>query len=490
MFQNLFSRLLALFMVVILLMAFVSATYSAISIRNTMTENRMANLMSQARDIAFLAANVRNNGFEEFFFDRSSDMQYLQWKAKRVYDDYHAFIMIVDSRGRVMDNLAFLTRNSDNALETLDSDDVSHLLMDVLNGQEVRTKVVNSAGGVIMTVGVPYMQNNRVQGAVLIHTSTQVIEAEYHGLLMQIVVGFTLASLVAMIGTALYTRGIVKPLTVITGAAETMSRGKLNVRAEVTGVNEVRQLAGAFNVMAEKLETVEKGRKEFVSNVSHELRSPITSIHGFVEGMLDGTIPQQDQHQYLQIVFDETNRLKRLISDLLQLSRMDNGVEQLQWSDFDVNEILRRVLIGRMGDIEQKNLNVQMEFELEPCYVHADQDRISQVVVNIIDNALKFVQPDGRLTISTTLLHDNVVAVDISNDGPPIPEEDRLHIFDRFYKADKAHTAGQGTGLGLSISQQIMHMHNQSIMLLAEEQDTCFRFTLARSRVEPLRLES
>ena len=490
MFQNLFSRLLALFMVVILLMAFVSATYSVISIRNTMTESRMVNLLDQARDIAYLAGNLRNADLGSFFFDRSSDMQYLQWKAKRVYDDYHAFIMIVDSRGRVMDNLAFLTRNSDNALETLDTEDVSHLLMDVMAGQEVRTKVVNAAGGVIMTVAVPYRQNDRVQGAVLIHTSAQVIEAEYHGLLMQVIVGFTLASIVAMIGTALYTRGIVKPLTVITGAAETMSRGKLNVRAEVTGVNEVRQLAGAFNVMAEKLETVEKGRKEFVSNVSHELRSPITSIHGFVEGMLDGTIPPGEREPYLQIVFDETNRLKRLINDLLQLSRMDNGVEQLQWSDFDINELVRRVLIGRIADVEQKNLNVQMDFQLEPCYVHADQDRISQVVVNIIDNALKFVGQDGCLTISTTLLHDNTVAVDISNDGPPIPEEDRLHIFDRFYKADKAHTAGQGTGLGLSISQQIMHMHSQNIMLLPEDQDTGFRFTLARSRQEPSRLES
>lgn len=490
MFQNMFSRLLALFLVVILLMAFVSAAYSVASIRHTMTESRMANLLSQARDIAYLAANSGMRDYGGLFFGQSMDMKYLQRKAKMVYDDYHAYIMIVDSTGRVLDNMAFLTKNSDNALETLDHEDISHLLMDVMKGQELRTKVVNSAGGVIMTVAVPYMKNNRVQGAVLIHTSAQVVEAEYHGLLMQIVVGFSLATLVAMLGTALYTSGIVKPLTVITGAAETMSRGKLNVRAEVTGVNEVRQLAGAFNVMAEKLETVEKGRKEFVSNVSHELRSPITSIHGFVEGMLDGTIPQEDQTQYLQIVFDETNRLKRLISDLLQLSRMDNGVEQLQWSDFDINELLGNVLIARMNDIEQKELNVQLDFEREPCMVHADQDRISQVAVNIIDNALKFVGHNGRLTICTSLLHDNTVAVDISNDGPLIPEEDRLHIFDRFYKVDKAHTAGQGTGLGLSISQQIMQMHGQSISLLPEEHETGFRFTLATSSQNAKSLES
>lgn len=137
-----------------------------------------------------------------------------------------------------------------------------------------------------------------------------------------------MAALAAIIGTAFYTRGIVKPLTVITGAAEEMSRGRLNARAQVTGVNEVRQLAGAFNVMAEKLEQVEESRREFVANVSHELRSPVTSIHGFVEGMLDGTIPQEEYPRYLQIVFDETNRMKRLIADLLQLSRMDKGVDQ------------------------------------------------------------------------------------------------------------------------------------------------------------------
>jgi len=489
MFQNMFGRLLALFMVVILLVALIGASFAKFPIRSSTMAELMQNLLTQAREIAYLAGSMRDSAFADLFGNYSS-MQYLQWKAKSVYDDYHAYIMIVDSSGRVMDNMQFISRNSDNALETLDANDVSHLLLDVLKGQEVRTRIINSAGGAIMTVAVPYVQNERVMGAVLIHTSAQVIEAEYHGLLWQIGIGFALAALVAMIGTAFYARGIVKPLTVITSAAEHMSRGKLETRAEVTGVNEVRQLAGAFNVMAEKLERVEKGRKEFVSNVSHELRSPITSIHGFVEGMLDGTIPQEESPRYLQIVFDETNRLKRLISDLLQLSRMDNGAEKLQWSVFDVNELIRQVLIARMTDIEQKALNVQMDFEVDPCLVHADRDRISQVVVNVIDNALKFVDANGRLTIGVSLLHDNVAAVDICNDGPPIASEDRPHIFDRFYKADKAHTSGQGTGLGLSICRQIMQMHGQSIDLLPPDGDTGFRITLEHSQEDELyRLE-
>ena len=240
----------------------------------------------------------------------------------------------------------------------------------------------------------------------------------------------------------------------------------------------MRQLAGAFNVMAAKLEKVEEGRKEFVSNVSHELRSPVTSIHGFVEGMLDGTIPQEEYPRYLQIVYDETNRMKRLIADLLQLSRMDNGVEKLQWSDFDINELIRRLLIGRMNDIEQKSLDLQLDFAVDPCMVHADSDRISQVVLNIVDNALKYISQNGHLTIRTQLMQNSIVAVEIKNDGEPIAAQDRAHVFERFYMAEKAHTSGKGTGLGLSICKQIMEMHGQTIEVLPLDAGAGFRFTL------------
>ena len=127
-----------------------------------------------------------------------------------------------------------------------------------------------------------------------IHTSAQLIEAEYRGILIQVLFGFALASLLALVSAAFYTRAIVRPLTVITRAAEAMSQGQFSQRAQVTGVDEVRQLAGAFNVMSEKLQQVEESRREFVANVSHELRSPVTSIHGFAEGMLDGTIPRRN----------------------------------------------------------------------------------------------------------------------------------------------------------------------------------------------------
>lgn len=490
MFQSMFDRLLALFMVVILLVALVGGAFSMLSIRSSMVDSRMESLLSQAREIAFLASRVEDSAFNDYLNIQSPSMSYLQWKASAVYQDYGAYILIVDRSGRVRDNMQSALQGSAGALQTLDADGVSQALLRVLQGEEVQVQM-RSADGPVFTVAVPYVQNGAVLGAVFIHTSAQIINAEYHGLLLQIAIGFAFAALAAILGTAFYARGIVRPLTVITGAAEEMSRGKLSTRAEVTGVNEVRQLAGAFNVMAEKLEQVEENRKEFVANVSHELRSPVTSIHGFVEGMLDGTIPQDDYPRYLQIVFDETNRMKRLIADLLQLSRMDKGVDKLEWSDFDINELIRRVIIGRMNDIEDRKLDMQLEFEQEPCLVHADSDKISQVVHNIVDNALKFVVDNGNLTIRTSLLHDNTVAVTIQNDGEPIAPQDRDRLFERFYKADKAHTAGKGTGLGLSICKQIMDLHGQTLEVMPLDEGAGFRFTLALSRKpEPAKLEA
>ena len=490
MFQSMFDRLLALFMVVILLVALIGGAFSMLSIRSNMIDSRMDGLMIQAREIAFLASQVEDTALDDYFNLRSESMTYLQWKAASVYQDYNAYILIVDRNGRVRDNMQSALQSSPDILSNLNADAVAAALKRVLSGEEV-VATFRDSHGPVFTVAVPYVQNNAVLGAVFIHTSAQIIEAEYHGMILQIAVGFALASLAAIAGTAFYARGIVRPLTVITNAAEEMSRGKLSTRAEVTGVNEVRQLAGAFNVMAEKLEQVEESRKEFVANVSHELRSPVTSIHGFVEGMLDGTIPQEESPRYLQIVHDETDRMKRLIADLLQLSRMDKGVTRLNMEDFDINELIRRVLIGRMTEIEEKQLDVQLNFAQDNCYVLADKDKISQVVHNIVDNALKFVIVQGNLTITTALMLYNTVTVTIENDGEPIAPHDRDHLFERFYKADKAHTAGKGTGLGLSICKQIMDLHGQTLSVLPLETGAGFRFTLQlSSRPETVMLET
>ncbi len=497
MWRTIYGRLLFLCMVMLVVVVLISTAFSSFSIRTEMVNSRLQSLLNEARDIAYLAsrtdtAEAPSDGLattappsstsENFSaMTKSTAMSFLQWKISSVYEEYGAYILVLDRNGRVMDNMNTALEGSVDALDTLDPSTITTYLSKVLEGEEMQATITNASQGAMLTVAVPWVIDEQVKGAVFIHTSTQVVEASFRALFLQICFVFSVTGLIAMIGASIYTKSIVKPLTIITSAAENMSRNQLNTRVHVTGVDEVCQLAGAFNIMASKLEQVEEHRREFVANVSHELRTPVTSIHGFVEGMLDGTIPQEDFPEYLQIVSDETNRMKRLITDLLQLSRMDKNVDKLQYSDFDINELIRRAIIARMNDIEALDVVLDLHFSQEACMVHADQDRILQVVTNILDNALKYISSTGNLTIHTRLMHDKVACIDICNDGPAIEPEDMPHLFERFYMAEKAHTTGKGTGLGLSICSQIITMHGQYLEVLPLTTGAGFRFTLQAS---------
>ena len=178
MFQSMFDRLLLLFMVVILLVALTGGAFSMVSIRSTTVENRMESLLSQAREIAFLASRVEDSTLADYLNIQTSTMAYLQWKAQAVYEDYGAYILIVDRNGRIMDNMQTAVQGSNDALQTLDPSDMSAALMEVLKGKEVQARITHASRGAVFTVAVPWVQNNAVLGAVFIHTSAQIVESE------------------------------------------------------------------------------------------------------------------------------------------------------------------------------------------------------------------------------------------------------------------------------------------------------------------------
>ena len=211
--------------------------------------------------------------------------------------------------------------------------------------------------------------------------------------------------------------------------------------------------------------------------MSHELRSPITSIRGFAEGMADGVIPEEERPRYLRLVAEESRRLSGLIDDLLVLSRLERDDAKPDMTTFDVNEMLRRAVIRRMNDLEARKIDVSCEFEEDSCMVRADSDRIEQVVINLLDNAIKFTPEGGKISLETGT-QDGTVQVTVRDSGSGVAPEDREKIFDRFFTADRAHTAGKGTGLGLSICKRIMEMHGQGIRLLDTDEGAAFRFTL------------
>lgn len=475
-----FTRIMAVVMAVILLVTVSLAGMSGVTLRNQQVSARLDDLTKEAREIAYLAAQSSASTMSSIFGVSSTVTAYINWKAEQVYEEYGAYILVVDRRGRIMDNMTLTYAANPDFAESLNGREISMALARVLGGEEISLPLT-VGDKAIFTVGVPFMQDNVVLGAVLIQTPVQVIEAQVGGLITQIAVLAVVAILIAALGVAACVWLMMRPLNELTRAAQAMAAGDFNTRVHPNNATpEIAALSGAFNTMADKLGEVETSRREFVANVSHELRSPITSISGFVSGMEDGTIPKEEHPKYLALVGDETRRLSKLIGDLLALSRLERDDVSPDYADFDMNEMLRRAVIRRMNDLEEKQMEIDCDFRQEPCMVHADSDRIEQVVVNLLDNAIKFTPRGGTITLITEA-DKRIVTVTIQDNGVGIAAEDRPRVFERFFTEDRAHTAGKGTGLGLSICQRIMEMHGQKIWLKDTKEGAAFAFTLEKA---------
>lgn len=274
---------------------------------------------------------------------------------------------------------------------------------------------------------------------------------------------------------------IIRPIDNINNVAKRLAKGEVEKRVVVNCNNEIGELAESFNIMAECLEKSDTKRREFISNVSHELRSPITSIKGFIGGILDGVIPRDRENYYLKIVYDEIDRLARLVNDLLDMSAMESGKFNLAITEFDINQVISLCILNLEHKIQEKGLNVKATFHNNRAYVLGDRDRIIQVVTNIIENSIKYSNDDGEIKIDVYSKGEKIY-VDIFNSGECIEEKELNKIWDRFYKSDKSRTNKLSTGLGLPIVRSILSQHNEDIWVKnIEGKGVSFIFTLKKS---------
>ena len=234
--------------------------------------------------------------------------------------------------------------------------------------------------------------------------------------------------------------------------------------------------------MAYSLEKAEDIRNNFLSDVAHELRTPMTTISGFVDGILDGTIPPERQEDYLTIVRDEVARLSGLVNSFLRLTRFETSNQNLELTNFDICETLRRTLVGFENNVEEKNLNVELNLQEEICIVRADMNAVRQVLTNLIENAIKFTNHGGLLKVSLASERSEV-RISVYNTGCGISDEDKQMIFERFYKADKSRSLNrEGTGIGLYIVKDILSRHGKSISVQSREGEFAeFSFKLDRA---------
>ncbi len=272
------------------------------------------------------------------------------------------------------------------------------------------------------------------------------------------------------------------PLREMAKTARAFGHGDLDARVHLTEQHapEIEELALAFNNMASSLQKSEYSRQEFVANVSHELKTPMTTIGGYVDGILDGTIPPERHRYYMGIVSDETKRLSRLVRSMLDISQLqgEGGIPEEKMSRFDVEECAGQMLITFEQKILKKELDVQVEMPEFPVYTVANRDYISQVIYNLLDNAVKFCPTGGTLRLSLRV-SDSKVFVSIGNDGETIPPEELSLLFDRFHKIDKSRAENRdGWGLGLYIVKTIIGLHGEDISVTSTNGVTEFTFTL------------
>lgn len=283
--------------------------------------------------------------------------------------------------------------------------------------------------------------------------------------------------------TSLFSYTMVKPLRQMSFAARSFAKGDFSIRVPVSSNDEIGRLAQAFNNMADSLAISENTRRSFIANVSHELKTPMTTISGFIDGILDGTIPKEKQQYYLNIVTIEVRRLSRLVSSMLSLSRIDNGELHLNKSNFNITNTVINTLLTFEQKISDKSIDIQGLENTPDIYVDGDPDMIHQVIYNLFENAVKFVNENGYISVHLENLADRIT-IEIKNSGHGIEPEELKHIFERFYKTDKSRSQDKnGMGLGLYIVKTIMRQHGGDIEASSVVDDYCsFKLWLPKEK--------
>lgn len=334
----------------------------------------------------------------------------------------------------------------------------------------------------MLTVAYPVSSNYALRGYILMFTSLNSIKSDciYYTDIINICF---LLFLILMLFVFLYIYYLtVRPLHVIGRAAKEYADGNYSYEIDICSHDEYSDLANSISFMAGELNSLDDYQKKFVANISHDFRSPLTSIKGYAEAILDGTIPYEMQGKYLGIILFETERLNKLTSSLLELNSFKNNGVMLTPAPFDINQVIKQTAQSFEGSCTKKNLQLELVFSDAETWVDADMDKIQQVLYNLIDNAIKFSHNDSKIRISSDEQNEKVF-ISVKDYGLGIPKDSLKKVWDRFYKIDTSRGKDKkGTGLGLSITKEIINAHGENINLISTEGvGSEFIFTLPKS---------
>ncbi|MDY4670151.1 MAG: HAMP domain-containing sensor histidine kinase [Oliverpabstia sp.] len=445
------------------------STLGSSMIQKKILEETGESLYKEAISIASYQANA------DYTDPTDVEASYNMLKLLAEYQDSR--IMILNSSGEpLLDTTRPYTKEPYAALKNFDPAAMGtsyYQIGDFYNYFE--TDMVNSM--------VPITKNLSLKGYVSLHMSMNEIIHRREDILLPVYIIFLILFLLSLMILGLFSFSVYRPLKKITIGAGEYASGNLEYNIPVNSDDEIGYLATTLNYMSDELNKLGEYQHKFVANVSHDFRSPLTSIKGYLEAIIDGTIPPEMQEKYLKIVIGETERLNKLTQSLLTLDKLDAHGRPMHMSDFDINKTIKNTAATFEGICRKKMITIEIHLESESLHVTADMEQIQQVLYNLIDNAIKFSQNNSVIKVETSERHGTVF-VSVKDTGVGIPKNSLNKIWERFYKIDSSRGKDRkGTGLGLSIVKEIITAHHQNINVISTEGvGTEFIFTLDKTK--------
>jgi signal transduction histidine kinase len=464
--KGLFSKLIVTFSVIIAVSFVIVASFLSYWFDTYSFNQRKQDLLKETQFLAPAAVK---------YIEGDISSERMQETISSIAGYLSADIWLVDSYGYVF----AVSRDEDKAL--IGNQLLTSELEELRAGSNIEIKgdYDDYFKTPVHTFEVPVFDGDTFQCVIIMHTSMSDIkgplESVFEIIWLSALLAIVLSSIVIYFVSQ---RVLIKPLQEINYAADRIAKGEVDKRVVIKSNDEIGELAESFNSMADALEEVENKRRDFISNVSHEIRSPITSIKGFIGGILDGVVPKEKHNYYLTIAYEEIQRLTRLVNDLLDLSAIESGQFRLRIEEVDINEIIRQTVIRFEPKVMRRKVKVDVLLQGDKLMVAGDKDRLTQVITNLMDNSMKYVPVSGNINIKT-VVKGSKAFVSIFNDGPSIPESEIKYIWDRFYKDDKARSSKVSTGLGLSIVRSIITQLGEDVWVENKEPNgVVFTFTL------------
>lgn len=437
------------------------------------------NLKKEKADSLYREATLIANTYASDLYNSETTLEAVKSELDALETYLNAAIWIINPSGRiVLDSSAPVDVENEVVIENFDSTitEGSYYIIGDFFGTFTED---------MLSVFAPITSDFKVKGYVVIHSSMSSLQTASDSLLNISYITLVILFLLSLIILIFFTEMVYIPLRKITEATEHYASGNMHYEFTVESEDEMGYLAATLSYMASEIARAEDDQKKFVANVSHDFRSPLTSIKGYLEAMLDGTIPPEQHEKYLTIVLNETERLTKLTNSLLILNNLNTKGMFLDKTDFDINTTIRNVAASFEGTCREKKIAIELVLTGEEMYVTADMGKIQQVLYNLLDNAIKFSHHNSIIKLETTEKH-NKIFVSVKDSGIGIPKDNLKLIWDRFYKSDISRGKDKkGTGLGLSITKEIIQSHGEHINVISTEGvGTEFIFSLPKSDIE------